>query len=220
MPTDRGRTSPRSFFPLFLVPTNSRCLRRFQIRICCCSTPLQALSLLLWRAQTRLASPNPSSSLARVACEAATLGSSPYSAPSVRPPLPDFSGGGMGSDSKRTCSTSSPSSSDSHVRFLRRTFPRAVVSLVFPAHAFLMFSEAEFGLLLGCLLTDSPACFSPYLRIRMSREFWLYCRIDFLSLFVFCPIHHAVETKKQISCSMQLTNRTDDYIAFKVNSVF
>ncbi|XP_006652575.1 vesicle-associated protein 1-2-like [Oryza brachyantha] len=27
-----------------------------------------------------------------------------------------------------------------------------------------------------------------------------------------------VETKKQISCSMQLTNRTDDYIAFKVKT--
>ena len=32
--------------------------------------------------------------------------------------------------------------------------------------------------------------------------------------------NHAVETKKQISCSMQLTNRTDDYIGFKVNSAF
>lgn len=171
MPTDRGRTSPRSFFPLFLVPTNSRCLRRFQIRICCCSTPLQALSLLLWRASANPPRfPNPSSSLARVACQAATPGSSPYSAPIVRPlsRTPAAAGWGL---TPRTCSRSSPSSSDSHVRFLRRTFPRVVVSLVFPAHAFVLFCEAEFGLLLVCLLTDSPACFFSYLRIRMSREF-------------------------------------------------
>lgn len=135
------------------------------------STPLQALSLLLWRASANPPRfPNPSSSLARVACQAATPGSSPYSAPIVRPlsRTPAAAGWGL---TPRTCSRSSPSSSDSHVRFLRRTFPRVVVSLVFPAHAFVLFCEAEFGLLLVCLLTDSPACFFSYLRIRMSREF-------------------------------------------------
>lgn len=35
--------------------------------------------------------------------------------------------------------------------------------------------------------------------------------------FVFCFL---VELKKQISCSMQLTNKSDNYVAFKVKKLF
>jgi hypothetical protein len=36
------------------------------------------------------------------------------------------------------------------------------------------------------------------------------------SLLVF-SLNHAVELKKQISCALQLTNKTDEQVAFKVN---
>jgi hypothetical protein len=37
-----------------------------------------------------------------------------------------------------------------------------------------------------------------------------------ISLFSL-PLNHAVELKKQISCGLQLSNKSDEQVAFKVN---
>lgn len=116
-------SAPPSSYQLPLLPTaipNSHLPS-------CCSTPLHSrlFSLLLWAVasanQPRF--PNPSSSLSR-----------PRGLPGNHPRInsvqrasasrtPAAAGCGL---TPRTCSRSSPSSSDSHVRFLRRTFPPVV----------------------------------------------------------------------------------------------
>lgn len=35
--------------------------------------------------------------------------------------------------------------------------------------------------------------------------------------YLLCGLVDTVELRKQSSCSMQLTNKTDQYVAFKVN---
>jgi len=46
------------------------------------------------------------------------------------------------------------------------------------------------------------------------------CTICFLmSLYFFLSPKHAVELNKQISCTLQLTNKTDKQVAFKVKRI-
>ena len=47
-----------------------------------------------------------------------------------------------------------------------------------------------------------------------SFSFWVFAGSLFLLIFGF--FIDEVELKKQISCSLQLSNKTDEYVAFKV----
>jgi len=40
-----------------------------------------------------------------------------------------------------------------------------------------------------------------------------------MSLYFFSSLNHAVELNKQISCKLQLTNKTDKQVAFKVKRI-
>jgi hypothetical protein len=80
---------------------------------------------LLRRPQSRLASSNPSAPLARVAAAPDQARTAPERASPTRIRAAAAAGWGP---TPRSCSESSPSSSGSHVRLLRRTFPRAVIN--------------------------------------------------------------------------------------------
>lgn len=58
------------------------------------------------------------------------------------------------------------------------------------------------------------ACWSFQKTVCASRVVFLLS--DPWLFFSFCDLIGEVEVKKQISCSLQLTNKSDDYVAFKV----
>ena len=64
---------------------------------------------------------------------------------------------------------------------------------------------------------DDFSLVSSHFEVTRGRPVLFLCS---LTSSLFCSLCHAVELNKQISCTLQLTNKTDKQVAFKVNESF